>query len=257
MWVLTFYADWCPYAIALEKEIMINSRHMQVAGYQVKYGAVNVRECPEMVHRYEVKRSPTIEVYGLDKSRPDKYGGVRSADALNRYMEEECQYFGLDKAVPEQGYIEKGDYDIEACESDMHAAQEYRLTMYEDHLIQSKEKETKQYEATKAGLLQRYEKEIADLQAEEAQVLAKEEERYKKSMIVHDETYDQKVEDATYEHEEVIKGLRSAYLKDMDLEHYLDTISHKGYLSEIKAEDYRTNVKVEVTKEHKTHGPYL
>ena len=139
----------------------------------------------------------------------------------------------------------------------MHEAQEYRMTMYEDHLMQSKEKETKQYEATKTGLLQRYETEIADLKAEEAQVLAKEEERYMKSMVVHDETYDQKVEDATYEHEEVIKGLRSAYLKDMDLELYLDSISHKGYLSEIKAEDYRTEVKVEVTKEHKTHGPYL
>jgi len=43
----------------------------------------------------------------------------------------------------------------------------------------------------------------------------------------------------------------------MDLEHYLGTVSHYGYLSDIKAEDYKKNVKVEVTKEHKTHGPYL
>ena len=86
MWVLTFYADWCPYASALEHEILVNSRNMQISGYNVKYGAVDVTQCPELVHRYQIQRSPTIELYGADKAHPIRYGGMRTYDALDRYV---------------------------------------------------------------------------------------------------------------------------------------------------------------------------
>ena len=152
MWVITYYADWCPYAMALEKELLLNSRYMQVAGYNIKYGAVNVRECPELVHRYEIKRSPTIEIYGQDKEAPERYGGSRTSNALNIYMEEECTYFGYDKAVVKDGYIKKDEYDVEACEADMNTAQEYRLDMYEDHLVGAKAKETEIYETAKVAI---------------------------------------------------------------------------------------------------------
>ena len=132
MWVLTFYADWCPYANALEHEILVNSRNMQIAGYHVKYGAVDVSTCPELVHRYQISRSPTIELYGVDKSHPIRYGGIRTHEHLDAYITEEATYFGYDKdAAGDDGYVTKVEYDVEACEFDMDAAQADRLNMYD------------------------------------------------------------------------------------------------------------------------------
>ena len=129
IWVLTFYADWCPYAQALEHEILVNSRNMAVGGYKVKYGAVDVKACPELVDRYQIKRSPTIEIYGEDKMHPRRYGGVRTHEALDAYMMEECKYASNEKSYVQEGAKEV--YDIEACEADMDAAQEERLMGYE------------------------------------------------------------------------------------------------------------------------------
>ena len=80
-----------------------------------------------------------------------------------------------------------------------------------------------------------------------------EDDRHAQAMTTHDSTYEKKVADAIYEHEEVVKGLRDAYLKDMDLDQYLDTIEDKEYLSEIKAEDYVKTVKVK--SDQKSHVP--
>lgn len=121
LWIVTFYADWCPYASALETEMMVHSRAMQVAGYNVKYGAIDATKSPELVHRYEIKRSPTIEVFGVDKTAPYKYGGTRTAAALDAYVIEECTYFGYDVAIQDDGYIKKSDYDVEALEAEMNS----------------------------------------------------------------------------------------------------------------------------------------
>ena len=120
MWVLTFYADWCPYAMALEHEILVNSRNMQVGGYAVKYGAVNVKDSPELVHKYAISRSPTIEIYGKDKTKPTRYGGTRTHESLDQYVSYELEYQGYEKKaeVGPVAYVD-GQYDVEACEADM------------------------------------------------------------------------------------------------------------------------------------------
>ena len=48
--------------------------------------------------------------------------------------------------------FKKDEYDVEACEADMNTAQEYRLDMYEDHLVGAKAKETEIYETAKVAI---------------------------------------------------------------------------------------------------------
>lgn len=250
MWVLTFYADWCPYATALEHEILVNSRNMQVSGYNVKYGAVDVTQCPELVHRYQIARSPTIELYGTDKAHPVRYGGKRTYDALDRYVEEECTYFGYDKkAAGHDGYVTKIEYDVEACEADMDVYQADRLVTYEEILEKDMTHEANAYEMSKTVIVEAAEKQIQEIIAMRDETLIKEEVRHVETVEEAQAVYDMNVEEAIYEHEEVVKGLRDAYLKDMDLDVYIDTLEDKAYLAEIDAEDYKIEAKVEVTPE--------
>lgn len=127
-WVVTFYADWCQYATALEREIMVNSRNMLTKGYSVKYGAVDVSSNPLLVQKYRIQQSPTITMYGADKNYPMKYGGVRTSDALDTFVAEECLVEGYDHVLHEEGNILKENFDIEALEEAMNERHEQRLS---------------------------------------------------------------------------------------------------------------------------------
>jgi len=244
MWVITYYADWCPYSRALEHEVVVNSRNMQVAGYNVKYGAVNVEYSPEMVHRYQVNRAPLMYIYGVDKKNPDRYGGIRTHEALDAYVEEECTYFGYDKDVHETGYIQKQEYDVEALEADLDQAQADRLEFYAETYDQSMDKESNQYSMTVQSLMEAYEKQAQEIYAMRDEAIKNEDVRHADAMEGYTMVYEDKVEEAVHEHTQVVKNMKSAYLKDLGLEVYFKTIDDKPYLANIEPASYAKTVKV-------------
>lgn len=52
----------------------------------MKFGAVNVMENRDLTQLYEVKRSPTIKVFGHDKEEPEDYSGHRQRAELVKYV---------------------------------------------------------------------------------------------------------------------------------------------------------------------------
>ena len=93
------------------------------------------------------------------------------------------------------------------------------------------------------------EAQIQEIIAVRDETLYKEEVRHATAVDEATLVYETIVEDAIYEHEEVVKGLRDAYLKDMDLETYIDTLDGMDYLEGIEADHYKFEAKVEVKPE--------
>ena len=93
------------------------------------------------------------------------------------------------------------------------------------------------------------EAQIQEIIAVRDETLYKEEVRHTTAVDEATLVYETIVEDAIYEHEEVVKGLRDAYLKDMDLDTYIDTLDGVDYLEGIEADHYKTEAKIEVKPE--------
>ena len=140
----------------------------------------------------------------------------------------------------------KIEYDVEACEADMDVYQAERLDTYEQILDEDMTHEMNAYEIGKVAIVEAAEKQIQEIVAMRDETLVKEEVRHTQQVEEMKAVYDMNVEEAIYEHEEVVKGLRDAYLKDMDLDTYIDTLDDKAYLAAIDAEDYKIEAKVEV-----------
>lgn len=104
--------------------------------------------------------------------------------------------------------------------------------------------EASQYEMAKVAIADSAEKQVAEIYAMRDETLAKEDDRHYNSMEQYDINYEQKVEDAIVEHEEIVKGLRDAYLTDLGLDKYLDSLDAE-YLADINADDYAKAIKVE------------
>lgn len=166
-------------------------------------------------------------------------------------MTEECTHFGYDKSVSKDGYITKEEYDVEACEADMNAAQEYRLDMYMNTYEKSSAKEMKISDSTNQAIYEAAEASIAEIIEVRDANIKVEKERHELSMVEFEKIYERNVDESLVEHEEVIKGLRESYLKDLGLQAYLDTLQEKAYISAIKAEDYKKAVQVKAEKQEK------
>lgn len=131
----------------------------------------------------------------------------------------------------------------------MDVYQAERLDTYEQILDKDMTHEMNAYEIGKVAIVEAAEKQIQEIVDMRDETLVKEEVRHSQQVEEMKAVYDMNVEEAIYEHEEVVKGLRDAYLKDMDLDTYIDTLDDKAYLAAIDGEDYKIEAKVEVDPE--------
>eukprot|EP01013_Petalomonas_cantuscygni_P036820 TRINITY_DN67528_c0_g1_i1.p1 TRINITY_DN67528_c0_g1~~TRINITY_DN67528_c0_g1_i1.p1 ORF type:complete len:405 (+),score=87.89 TRINITY_DN67528_c0_g1_i1:162-1376(+) len=80
LWMVEFYAPWCGHCKSLEPEWKKAAK--QVAGTNVRFGAVDATEHSSLAAKYGVQGYPTIKVFGLDKNKPKDYRSGRSAADL-------------------------------------------------------------------------------------------------------------------------------------------------------------------------------
>ena len=69
-WVVTFYADWCPYCKTFDAEYELASGDPTLANKKVKFGAIDVMANRDLTKLYQIKRSPTVKIFGIDKQAP-------------------------------------------------------------------------------------------------------------------------------------------------------------------------------------------
>lgn len=81
-WVVTFYADWCPYCKPFSDEYAKAAADPRLEGKRIKFGAVDVMANRDLTQKFGIKRSPTVKVFGIDRSSPEDYIGHRKQDDL-------------------------------------------------------------------------------------------------------------------------------------------------------------------------------
>ena len=81
-WIVTFYADWCPYCKPFSLELTNAQMSDKLYNSKVKFGVVNVMDNRDLTSKYGVKRTPTVKVFGSDKQNPEDYAGRRKVKDL-------------------------------------------------------------------------------------------------------------------------------------------------------------------------------
>ena len=67
LWVVAFYADWCPYCESFDPEYESTASDVKLADKAIKFGAINVMENRETTQKFQVRRTPTVKIFGKDK----------------------------------------------------------------------------------------------------------------------------------------------------------------------------------------------
>ena len=76
-WIVTFYADWCPYCKTFDPEYEAASNDTRLKDKLIKFGAVDVMANRDLTKQFGIKRSPTVKIFGHDKDTPEDYLGQR------------------------------------------------------------------------------------------------------------------------------------------------------------------------------------
>ena len=96
VWLVTFYADWCPYCKSWDEEMAAALEDPKLEDKKVRFAAVDVMANRDLTMKFGIKRSPTVKVFGVDKTAPVDYTGHRRhADIINY----------IDDYAHENGYI--------------------------------------------------------------------------------------------------------------------------------------------------------
>ena len=101
-WVITFYADWCPYCKTFDTEFDLASKDTKLADKKIKFGSVDVMANRDLTSKYGIKRSPTVKLFGTDKAAPTDYLGHRKQDDLVTHCDEYCTENEFTKPVEEK-----------------------------------------------------------------------------------------------------------------------------------------------------------
>ena len=91
VWMVTYYADWCPYCKPFSPEFANAQNDPALADKRVKFGAVDVMANRDLTSQYGIKRSPTVKVFGRDKSAPEDYVGHRKQADVVAYCDNYCR----------------------------------------------------------------------------------------------------------------------------------------------------------------------
>jgi len=122
-WVVTYYADWCPYCKSFSDEYDLAASDPTLADKKIKFGSVDVMANRDLTKKYEIKRSPTVKVFGKDKTAPEDYVGQRKSADIITYCDGYCTDHGYVILPPEP----KFDYNVDAVVGTISAAHKKRV----------------------------------------------------------------------------------------------------------------------------------
>mmetsp|Transcript_41491 Transcript_41491/g.54607 ORF Transcript_41491/g.54607 Transcript_41491/m.54607 type:complete len:400 (-) Transcript_41491:233-1432(-) len=100
-WVITFYADWCPYCKTFSDEFSAAITDPELADKKIKFGALDVMANRDLTKKYGIKRSPTVKIFGKDKETPEDYVGQRKTADIVSHVSEFCTTNEFVVAAPE------------------------------------------------------------------------------------------------------------------------------------------------------------
>lgn len=90
-WVVTFYADWCPYCKTFSSEFDLASKDTKLKDKKILFGAVDVMANRDLTSKFGIKRSPTVKLFGKDKADPEDYLGHRKQADLVDHCADYCK----------------------------------------------------------------------------------------------------------------------------------------------------------------------
>ena len=125
-WVVTFYADWCPYCGPFSDEYAKAAKDPLLEGKKVLFGAVDVMANRDLTTRYAIKRSPTVKIFGRDRAAPEDYLGHRKQVDLVAHCDTFCTTH--DYLVPPPApKVATFDYNIDAIVASVAAQHDARI----------------------------------------------------------------------------------------------------------------------------------
>ena len=127
--MVTFYADWCPYCKTFDSEYANAAKDVRLKDKNIRFGAVDVMANRDLTKQFGIKRSPTVKVFGHDKSSPEDYLGQRKQKDVIDYV---------DNYTTKHNFI----YDREAEEARI-AAEEARIAEEQARIKAEQEAEAK------------------------------------------------------------------------------------------------------------------
>lgn len=124
-WVVAFYADWCPYCKTFSDEYNNALADPQLADKRIRFGAVDVMANRDLTSKFGIKRSPSVKVFGPDRSAPEDYLGQRKAADLVTHCNGFCNTHNYIRA-PEWSDAQY-HYNIDEVVSQIAAAHDARV----------------------------------------------------------------------------------------------------------------------------------
>ena len=125
MWMVTFYADWCPYCEPFAPEYEAAQSDSLLTDKKVKFGALNVMENRDLTQRYQVTRTPTVKIFGSNKEESEDYSGHRQRSALVKFINDYAVANEYVEAKPDDGT--EYWYNIETIVKDIAGAHSTRI----------------------------------------------------------------------------------------------------------------------------------
>lgn len=125
MWLVTFYAEWCPYCQPFSPELEAAQVDPALGDKKIKFGAVDVMQSRDITQRYAIQRSPTIKIFGRDKNAPMDYSGHRSRFELVNFANNYA--LANEYVIPPEVGIAEHWYNIESIVKEIAEAHATRI----------------------------------------------------------------------------------------------------------------------------------
>ena len=106
VWAVTFYSDWCPSCQNLETTILSAVSDPALKDKNIKFGAVDIMAQSNLAAKFEVKGSPTVKVFGADKSSNEEFVGDLNQAELVSFLDGQVSSKTIeekaDEAIPSE-----------------------------------------------------------------------------------------------------------------------------------------------------------
>ena len=228
LWMITFYADWCPYCAPFDTEFTAASTDTLLSDKKVRFGSVDVMANRDLTTRFGIKRSPTVKVFGVDKSAPEDYVGHRKQADLVTYCNDYAiqHNFVVPPPEPEVQYI----YNIDAVVQSVVAAHEARISEAEIAHQQNLQALNTSIQGDVNDIKSGFEQRLQDLVKERTETLQNTADAYKESVSGAKSEHARNIAKLDQEAIDTIEAIVSKNKEKTDLTSYIPTLG-KSWVS--------------------------